>query len=224
MASCDAGLIASIFCFICSFLTLSVGLIYIFLKIVNLTLLFDGCGLFEEDCNREWRTVFTLRPEVLLDLWTPTIFGLLGLSIHCTAFQPCPLVAKLLPMTYIQYAFLMTVTALFANFGYLGKAGIIVGILCLIAALFCIVVRLLGDVFIKFISLGWSSGSSSSTTPQVTQTTHRQPVTQEHTLPVTQKQAVVTQQHQTLPHLMPQNGRSVVLSSVVVKPVVVGAR
>mmetsp|Transcript_101405 Transcript_101405/g.160346 ORF Transcript_101405/g.160346 Transcript_101405/m.160346 type:complete len:156 (+) Transcript_101405:79-546(+) len=153
MANCDGGVVASAFCFVSSCFTFALGIGYIISKILNITLLFESCDFFDEDCNHQWRTVFTLNPEVILDMWTPFIFGLLGISIHIKALQFCPMVTQFLPVTYVQYAIFMIMSALFACIGYMGQAGVIVGIVCLIAAIMCVVVRLLGEVYLKAVGL-----------------------------------------------------------------------
>lgn len=144
-ASCDMGRIVSCICFIGSICTFILGMIFLFLKIENLRLEVTDCGLFEEDCNQPWRTVFTLRPEILLDLWTPVIVGVLGAGIHVRSMKVG------FVKTYVQYAIFMLITALFANFGYLGQCGVFLGAFNVLAAVLCILARLMSENAIKVL-------------------------------------------------------------------------
>eukprot|EP00928_Gymnodinium_smaydae_P013325 TRINITY_DN14870_c0_g3_i1.p1 TRINITY_DN14870_c0_g3~~TRINITY_DN14870_c0_g3_i1.p1 ORF type:complete len:179 (+),score=23.85 TRINITY_DN14870_c0_g3_i1:71-538(+) len=155
MVACDSGLIASCVSFIASACTLSLGLAYIVLRIESLDFHFQKCGFFEEDCNDHWRGIFTLRPNVLLDVWTPVLIGILGLSVHVTRLRFCQCFAWVLPADYVQYAVFMFVTALFANVGYCGQCGIIVGAVSAFACTLCIIARLVGDGQIKMLQTKW---------------------------------------------------------------------
>eukprot|EP00405_Crypthecodinium_cohnii_P020013 CAMPEP_0206476648 /NCGR_PEP_ID=MMETSP0324_2-20121206/34856_1 /ASSEMBLY_ACC=CAM_ASM_000836 /TAXON_ID=2866 /ORGANISM="Crypthecodinium cohnii, Strain Seligo" /LENGTH=99 /DNA_ID=CAMNT_0053952349 /DNA_START=108 /DNA_END=404 /DNA_ORIENTATION=- len=73
------------------------------------------CDFAEADCNAQWRTLFTLRPDILLDLWLPVLMGLLGISLHVSSLRFCALFESLLPNGYVGYGMHMIFLALFAN-------------------------------------------------------------------------------------------------------------
>lgn len=150
-ASCDAAAVASVVCLIASISTIGVGLVYVVLKLLKITLEFSSCDFFDETCNQTWRNVFTFRPSVLFTLWTPTFLGIVGASVHFQSLRLCSLFDQIAPATYTQYAWFMLLTALVGNIGYLGQCGVIIGIYSLVAALVCIVVRLIGHIGIKTI-------------------------------------------------------------------------
>mmetsp|Transcript_90711 Transcript_90711/g.234225 ORF Transcript_90711/g.234225 Transcript_90711/m.234225 type:complete len:156 (-) Transcript_90711:323-790(-) len=149
MANCDVGVIVSAVSFVASMLTLAVGVIYLILKLENASVHFYDCGFVTADCNDPWRRVFTLSPIVLLDLWTPVIMGLLGITIHIRSLLICNIEESLLPHNYVQYGFFMLVTALCGNFGYCGKFGVLVGILSSISVFLCIMAKLMGESLVK---------------------------------------------------------------------------
>eukprot|EP00420_Gonyaulax_spinifera_P038311 CAMPEP_0197886604 /NCGR_PEP_ID=MMETSP1439-20131203/16974_1 /TAXON_ID=66791 /ORGANISM="Gonyaulax spinifera, Strain CCMP409" /LENGTH=150 /DNA_ID=CAMNT_0043506411 /DNA_START=88 /DNA_END=540 /DNA_ORIENTATION=- len=149
MVAVDAGTIASCLCFICSLCTLALGVLFLVLTAHDLRLEFSDCGFLEEDCNRAWRHVFTFRPEIVFDLWTPIVIGTLGICIHLKSVK-FSWVAN-----YVQYSLFMLVNALFANFGYCGQGGILLGALSLLAVVGCIVARLTGEkVGLKTLDIG----------------------------------------------------------------------
>uniref|UniRef100_A0A7S4Q1V2 Transmembrane protein n=1 Tax=Alexandrium monilatum TaxID=311494 RepID=A0A7S4Q1V2_9DINO len=152
MVVLDLSTITAWVCLIGSFLTLVEGLIYLIAKIADLELHWEHCDFFKTDCNRGWRTVFTFNPLVLLDLWTPIILGCIGMAIHMKPSLKFTRVTN-----YMVYAAFMLVTTLFGNFGYVGKFGILVGIVPLIGCLMCIVTSLLGTKSLKQLELGPSS-------------------------------------------------------------------
>merc|ERR1712151_1479395 len=140
---------ASCFAFLASCCTFVLGIIFVALKVKDLGLLFEECGFLEPaDCNLQWRTVFTLRPEILLDLWTPCILGFLGMAIHIKSLK-FPYVDN-----YVKYSLFMILTALFANVGYVAQLGVIIASLSGIAAVLCIVARLTGDKGLRYLEIG----------------------------------------------------------------------
>merc|ERR1711920_201586 len=140
--------VASVFCFLASILTLLVGIIHFVQKVEDLRVVFSDCGFFQEGCNAPWREVFTLRPNIFFDLWTPTVFGLLGIGLHCR------FVYYKIVYNYMTYAFFMAVTALFANIGYVGIFGVFCGMFSVACALVCVMVRLMGEGGIVLLDLG----------------------------------------------------------------------
>lgn len=154
MANCDVGMITSCICFLGSNATLMLGLLYIVIRLEEMHLEFSDCWLVEADwlqadCNLSWRGLFTLRPEVFLDVWTPILIGTMGSSIHVSSMRFNFLFEWLLPINYVQYALFMLVSALFAAVGYCGQLGVVVGVFCIVSAFMCILARLMGDIGIK---------------------------------------------------------------------------
>eukprot|EP00440_Ansanella_granifera_P033842 gb/GFBE01036717.1/.p1 GENE.gb/GFBE01036717.1/~~gb/GFBE01036717.1/.p1 ORF type:complete len:156 (+),score=15.68 gb/GFBE01036717.1/:1-468(+) len=155
MANCDVGLVTSCLCFIGSLSVLALGFLYLVLKLEQMRLEFSDCGFVQADCNWKWRGLFTLRPNVLLDVWTPIILGILGSSIHVHSMRFCFFFEWILPTNYVQYAVFMLVTALFASFGYCGQLGVIVGAFSLCTVVLCILARLTGENGIKRLQTKW---------------------------------------------------------------------
>merc|ERR1712079_901790 len=106
---------------------------------VDLRTEFSTCDFLEEDCNIQWRWVYTLRPDILLDLWAPVLFGLLGLSIHVASSD------RQIVKTYVYYAVFMLMTALFANIGYVGQFGVLLAGYSVVSAVACVVAHLTGE-------------------------------------------------------------------------------
>lgn len=176
---CPFGIFVSWWCFICSLLTLVLGVIYILLRLADLKIHFDQCGIIQEDCKREWRDtvyytgyrcaecnlpwrgVVTFEWETLLDIWTPFIVGLVGVLLHMTALRWTSFLLWLMPQWYTHYGVFMFITAFFANFGYCGKVGIILGIVSLVGAIFCVVCYFVGEYNIVVVGDGCGKGISS---------------------------------------------------------------
>mmetsp|Transcript_15065 Transcript_15065/g.38255 ORF Transcript_15065/g.38255 Transcript_15065/m.38255 type:complete len:156 (+) Transcript_15065:98-565(+) len=155
MASCDVGMITSCICFIASLCTLVVGILYLILRLEDQHIELEHCGFLQEDCNDHWRELFSLKPSVVFDVWTPLIFGILGSSIHIKSLRLNHLFEWIIPHDYVQYAFFMLVTALFADFGYCGQFGVLVGALSVVGTFMCIVARLMGEGGVKPIQTKW---------------------------------------------------------------------
>jgi hypothetical protein len=113
--SVSAGTVASVIGFIASVLTLIIGLIHFVQKVEDLDVKFSDCSFFLEGCNGSWRK-FTFRPNVFFELnsWTPLVFGLLGIGLHCM------FVYHKIVLNYMTYAFFMIITALFASLSSVG--------------------------------------------------------------------------------------------------------
>lgn len=151
MLCLSVGFFTSCLCFVVSLLTLIQGIAYVILRLAGMDAEFESCGFFEADCNRGWRGIFSLRPSVVFDAWTPFALGVLGVSVHISFLRLCAFFAWILPTTYAQYAFFMALTALFGNVGYLGQCGIIIAILSGLAFLACVITSLLGESSVKMV-------------------------------------------------------------------------
>eukprot|EP01054_Gregarina_sp_Poly1_P001248 Gregarina_sp_Poly_1__1247@NODE_1302_length_4433_cov_312_071461_g846_i1_p3_GENE_NODE_1302_length_4433_cov_312_071461_g846_i1NODE_1302_length_4433_cov_312_071461_g846_i1_p3_ORF_typecomplete_len159_score0_08TERT_thumb/PF17984_1/2_7e03TERT_thumb/PF17984_1/0_13SLATT_3/PF18184_1/1_6SLATT_3/PF18184_1/3_7e02DUF4818/PF16089_5/2_5e03DUF4818/PF16089_5/0_31DUF4818/PF16089_5/6_4e03_NODE_1302_length_4433_cov_312_071461_g846_i128333309 len=92
---------------------------------------------FIRDVQAEtWRyPLFTFRPDPFFDIWTPFVFGVLGIMAHIRQF---PTICKITGNFLRYFVFLFT-SALFANLGYRGGLGIICGSVALLAALFALI-------------------------------------------------------------------------------------
>mmetsp|Transcript_79102 Transcript_79102/g.228750 ORF Transcript_79102/g.228750 Transcript_79102/m.228750 type:complete len:154 (+) Transcript_79102:67-528(+) len=147
----DVGVLTSCLCFVASVCTLVLGAIYVMLKLDGMHLRFDSCGWMQDDCNKNWREFFSFRPNVLFDVWTPLLVGILGTSVHVNGLKVCFLFEWLLPRTYVHYAFFMLVTAFFANFGYCGQVGVLIGVFSLCSAAMCVLAHLMREGSIKVL-------------------------------------------------------------------------
>merc|ERR1719374_412995 len=151
MAQFDVSTIASALSFIGSVCTIVVGVVFLIDK-MDAARLKTNCKLFEPDCNKGWRDVFTLNPIVMLDFWTPVILGLLGSAVHLKQLRSGGM-ETFMPSNYIQYALLMLVTGLFGDFGYTGMAGVLVGALCVVASLCCVIAKVTGDQQVRLLNV-----------------------------------------------------------------------
>merc|ERR1711939_202397 len=73
------------------------------------------------DCNLHWRSVFTLNPVILLDIWTPLIVGIIAMGLTCQKFK---VVESIKVDTWFKFCGFQVFMAFFANFGYTGKLGV----------------------------------------------------------------------------------------------------
>mmetsp|Transcript_105131 Transcript_105131/g.339066 ORF Transcript_105131/g.339066 Transcript_105131/m.339066 type:complete len:151 (-) Transcript_105131:16-468(-) len=149
MVACDVGLAASCASFMGSLGTLLVGVVYVVKRAGDRRLpSFDKCGFMEPDCNKDWRKVFTLQPEVLLDLWTPFVIGALGTCLHLKSPR------LTFVRDYLQYGLFMLLTALVADVGYLGQCGMLVAVLSVVATGLCIFAHVAGERTLKVLDVG----------------------------------------------------------------------
>eukprot|EP00915_Cephaloidophora_sp_WS-2016_P006404 GHVH01008617.1.p1 GENE.GHVH01008617.1~~GHVH01008617.1.p1 ORF type:complete len:162 (+),score=12.63 GHVH01008617.1:10-495(+) len=91
------------------------------------------------DVNKDtWRMkVFSFELSVFVDVWTPVVFGLLGITIHST---PESASAKRIGTSYTRYAVFLIVQALFGCIGYGGAIGIILAGMPLLSAFLALIV------------------------------------------------------------------------------------
>mmetsp|Transcript_89348 Transcript_89348/g.273622 ORF Transcript_89348/g.273622 Transcript_89348/m.273622 type:complete len:156 (-) Transcript_89348:81-548(-) len=155
MANCDFAVITSCLCFLASALTLILGIVYVILKLGHVHVGFRNCSFVEAECNAQWRSAFSLAPNVLLTTWAPVLLGILGLSVHVYSLRLNDFFTWLLPTNYVQYSFFMLATALFGNFGYCGQFGVIVGALSVVSCAACVAARLTGESCIKMLQTKW---------------------------------------------------------------------
>eukprot|EP00397_Hematodinium_sp_SG-2012_P033851 GEMP01036228.1.p1 GENE.GEMP01036228.1~~GEMP01036228.1.p1 ORF type:complete len:155 (+),score=27.13 GEMP01036228.1:340-804(+) len=114
--------------------TLAVGVMWIINYFGKLT--FNMCDdIASTPCNPSFSVIFTINPIQLAEIWQPTIFGLWVVSMS----TPWTQVEALVPRTWIQAFFMMTMVALWGNFGYLGNFAFFSGIANLVFAGACLV-------------------------------------------------------------------------------------
>lgn len=75
------------------------------------------------DTNVEWRLIFSLRPEIFVDLFTPLVFGLAEALQHLSPQY----MNKSIAGTWVVRAIWFFIMSLFAQFGYGGNLGVLVG-------------------------------------------------------------------------------------------------
>jgi len=144
----SAGTAASCVCLLASAVTMVVGLGHVIQKLEDTHVEVSDCSFLREDCNSGWRDVFTFRPNAFFDLWTPTVFGILGVGLHCNH------VHHNIVLNYLTYALFMLVTASFANIGYAGQFGVMTGALSFAGVIACVIVRLIGETDLVILELG----------------------------------------------------------------------
>ncbi|XRB01173.1 Transmembrane protein [Pycnococcus provasolii] len=88
-----------------------------------------------------WRNVFTLRPDVFLDVWSPLMFGIIMVLCHFANFK-----VNFIAGSWARMAFFYLFGSLFAIFGYAGNLGIITGFLCVIYVWFALVISIINAV------------------------------------------------------------------------------
>lgn len=76
-----------------------------------------------DDTNSEWRLVFSLRPEIFVDLFTPLVFG----GFECLQHLSPQYMNATIAGTWLVRAVWFFVMSLFAQFGYGGNLGVLVG-------------------------------------------------------------------------------------------------
>lgn len=75
------------------------------------------------DTNAGWRTIFSLRPEVFVDKFTPLCFGLIEVLQHLSPQYQNTSIAG----TWVVRAIWFFVMSLFGMFGYAGNLGVYCG-------------------------------------------------------------------------------------------------
>lgn len=97
---------------------------------------------FLADVNKEsFRfRIFSFVPSVFIDIWTPFVMGCISVLTQFKHFQ-----AQWLCKSYFRLFLWNFTVALFANLGYSGGMGIIVGSVTLCTTLLCLVMAILQD-------------------------------------------------------------------------------
>jgi len=145
------GRVTSLFTFLASLLTLAVG-------IVNVSMNFDswcknvensedvdcvgpslfwsrpGCDSNKICLNKEWYEVTSFAPASLAAMWTPTVFGIVGITFHWE-----PLQIKALCCNWARLMCFFVINAIFSNLGFAGRYGICSGFFSLLVALLALV-------------------------------------------------------------------------------------
>eukprot|EP01056_Protomagalhaensia_sp_Gyna25_P003744 Protomagalhaensia_sp_Gyna_25__3743@NODE_3364_length_605_cov_3_858657_g2820_i0_p1_GENE_NODE_3364_length_605_cov_3_858657_g2820_i0NODE_3364_length_605_cov_3_858657_g2820_i0_p1_ORF_typecomplete_len165_score2_60DUF4818/PF16089_5/4_4e03DUF4818/PF16089_5/0_03DUF4818/PF16089_5/8_5e03DUF202/PF02656_15/19DUF202/PF02656_15/95RseC_MucC/PF04246_12/64RseC_MucC/PF04246_12/52_NODE_3364_length_605_cov_3_858657_g2820_i0111584 len=126
---------------ISSVLTLVLGFVH--LVTIDASVKWPSGSNFIKDVQATtWRyPLFTFRPDAFFDIWTPFVFGVVGVMAHIKQF---PNICKL-TKNFLRYFVFLLVAALFANLGYNGGLGIICGSVTLLAALFAVIIFFVSD-------------------------------------------------------------------------------
>lgn len=131
--------------FLSGFLTIVVGLIFVGTEFSQLPACQgDGCigrslrwgtGGFtiNGDTNADWRSIFSLRPSVLVETWTPVFFGILSVTAHFPGFEH-----RFITKSWFHAGAWNCFLALFGHLGYGGNIGIIFGTFAAIVGIMCI--------------------------------------------------------------------------------------
>jgi len=91
-----------------------------------------GEEAFITNSNNSWRSVFSLTPVVIANIWTPLIAGVVGLLALFGRI-------RILFHTWTRAAWWHLFQALFLNFGFAGNWGIITGFVSLMTCLVCFI-------------------------------------------------------------------------------------
>ncbi|CBZ51555.1 hypothetical protein NCLIV_013480 [Neospora caninum Liverpool] len=92
---------------------------------------YDKRDFFNDVNARGWRKgLFSLDSEVFWDAWTPFIMGMMSLLMHTERFQ-----MPVFTSNWCRFGFWHAAVCLFANLGYNGIAGLVVGAFTALTAL-----------------------------------------------------------------------------------------
>jgi len=75
------------------------------------------------DWNHKWRTVFTVKPEEFVDLWTPLVFALAAIYTHWSHDTKIAMISG----SWVRVFIFHLCMALFCHFGYAGNFGVFLG-------------------------------------------------------------------------------------------------
>jgi hypothetical protein len=84
-----------------------------------------------------WGSVFSLEPNTFMDNFAPVLIGLITLSVHLPGEESWNPIG----VSWKRYFVWFMLVALFANIGYAGNFGIVVGFFNVLLACTCLVVR-----------------------------------------------------------------------------------
>jgi len=126
------------------FLTIVVGLIFVGTEFAAQPACSgDGCigrslrwgaGGFtvSSGLNANWREIFSLRPSVLVETWTPVFFGILSVTAHFPGFNH-----RFITKSWFHAGAWNVFLALFGHLGYGGNIGIIFGMFAAVVGVMC---------------------------------------------------------------------------------------
>mmetsp|Transcript_87124 Transcript_87124/g.154194 ORF Transcript_87124/g.154194 Transcript_87124/m.154194 type:complete len:173 (-) Transcript_87124:95-613(-) len=126
-------------CLFTSVMTTVIGLIYIYYNLPKFDLKWASCGFTDPDeytswvdCNQMWQNSWGV---TALPAWTPLLMGVFG------SMMKGPLLLQVVgfPKNFTQYGIFLIFQALFGDFGYCGKLGVMVGWLSIVTAVVCMV-------------------------------------------------------------------------------------
>lgn len=164
------GQVVTVLGFLACCSTVVLGVIYLSIQWPeDLTLRWSDCSWFPEswgykdiktwsDCNTSanykqgqtaWSQFFSVIGILPAE---PLIFGIFGSFMH----RPCLLQVFGFPRNFLQYSIFLIVMALFANFSYCGKWGVILGFYSLLVGLLAIGAQITGEKSDRMIRLSGS--------------------------------------------------------------------
>jgi len=114
---------------------------------------------FVDDANRAggfengWRSIFTFNPEFFFPLWGPVIFGYVTVLQHLKG--RCWAIYRTWPRVFLFFLFV----GLFANLGYTGSLGVLIGFFAIFEAFLALLISVAGgnntrthfEIKIKFL-------------------------------------------------------------------------
>lgn len=106
---------------------------------INAKIKVDTSDVLNDVNKFYWRdAMFSFRPTVFFDIWTPFVMGFISILCHFNSFE-----LQWMSRTFVHYFLWNFVLALFGNIGYAGGIGIICSsftFLCTLLSLICIIV------------------------------------------------------------------------------------
>jgi len=143
--------VTSLFTLLASLLTLAVGIVNVSMKFdswcknmdnnknvdcVGPSLFWSrpGCDYNKPCLNEEWYEVTSFAPSSLAEMWTPTVFGIIGVAFHWA-----PLRITALCCNWARLMCFFTINAIFSNLGFAGRLGICSGFFSILVALLSLI-------------------------------------------------------------------------------------
>jgi len=144
--------VTSLFTFLASLMTLIIGIVNVSTKFdswcekmyednedvecVGPSLFWSraGCDSNKFCLNEEWYAVTSFAPSKLAEMWTPTVFGLIGVAFHWA-----PIRINALCCNWARLMCFFVINALFSNLGFAGRWGVCSGFFSLLVALLCLI-------------------------------------------------------------------------------------
>ncbi|EZG86781.1 putative transmembrane protein [Gregarina niphandrodes] len=144
-----------------SILTMLIGCIHVFHSGAALDWPDQDVPFLTDTAKTIWRDkLFSLRPDVFVESWTPLVTGVCGVLCHVVQFPRLHCITK----SYFNYFWFLMFQGLFATISYCGGLGILFGIPVFTSALLAFIGLLFdeGDASLKF---NWKLGGGGGKHP-----------------------------------------------------------